>query len=334
MNPDFRDFSRTAFISLRTPAPGFGKENLSGALLRIAEGEVRLSHGHGGQLSVLVPVTETAYRSFRPDTRGQAIKVTAVRVEGTPHIRVRLELPRFEDTYMQFTDALLRDLKDADGPSETIILRAIQDWRNMLLLSIPTGQIPVQEEIGILCELEVLRSLIHRDGPAVLRRWTGPEKSRHDFELDGISVECKATTASNGLPVVIHGAEQLTESPGKRLDLAVRRYVPDPDGTMSVPSLRDSICAIPGVDTRRFLSSLSSLGVAMADRDESGEKLFRRYSPGEAVEFVVSDGFPRLTGIGTTGRIQQVSYTVDLSDPGSITGYRAGNLYLNPTGAR
>ncbi|MCX7444506.1 PD-(D/E)XK motif protein [Corynebacterium sp. P7003] len=333
MTPAFRDFSRQVFTSVRTPAPGRGKENLSKALLAIKEGAVRLSYGHGGQLSILVPVSEKAYRVFRPDTRGQAIKVTPVRVEGTPYIRVRLELPRFEETYMQFTDALLRDLQDADGPSQTVILSAIQDWRNMLLLSAPTGEIPVQEEIGILCELEVLRNLIRKDGPTVLRRWTGPEKSRHDFELDGVSIECKATTAANGLPIGIHGAEQLTGIPGKRLDLAVRRYIPDPDGPISIPILRDSICAIPGIDTRRFLASLSGLGVPMADFDESGESLFRNYSPGEAVEFVVSEGFPRLLGIGTTGRIQQVSYVIDLSDPGSIAGHRTDNLYLNPTGA-
>lgn len=295
--------------------------------VQVPEGSVNAFRSEEGSLGLVVPVTQKEYDQFRPDTKSHALKLTRLRADSSPHVRLSLNDPTQEKIFAVFVDEILGVLsREQENPSATVAAM-LQRWRRLFTGFQSTASFSLEQELGLLCELEILIILLDGIGPEALDRWTGPESLPHDFELAEESIECKATSASNGLRVSIHGATQLSPTADKNLTLLVRRYTPDPDGALSVPELCETIYSRSDISIDVFLEKLEKVGCPLFHDDS--DAFFNRYSPAEAYEFHVGENFPRISNIGPEQRIQQVNYVLDLSGPETVPGYQSTNRFLN-----
>lgn len=290
-------------------------------------GVIKVFRSHSNEIGLMIPISDVEHAKFRSDTRSASLRLTAQPVEGLNHIRLALTEPRQEKIFAVFVDEILSTLeKNPDNPATTVS-GMLKRWRELFKESRKPVIWSYEQELGLLCELEVLYALHMQNVPDIVKRWTGPEGFPHDFELESESVECKSTSSHNGLRVTINGISQLNPTGGKSLRLVVRNYAPNPDGPVSVPNLIEKIHALDFVETEVFFEKLQKLGCPIFELDD--ETYFGRYEPIDSFEFQVNDAFPRITNIGAEERIQRVSYSLDLSDPTTVPGYLAGNLILS-----
>lgn len=275
---------------------------------------------------LLIPVAESW--AAEVDTSGnttglRAVEVDTVEDAGGHSLRVRLLDPDLLLTFGAFLDHLLGKLaRNGDDAGRTAV-NELTSWK-ALFRSAYNSVPSVEAQVGLVLELETLLAFIRRDGVSVLDRWTGPAGTRHDFEFPGRSVECKATLARETLAIDIHGAHQLEPAGDRPLDLVVRRYETDPDGRASVPELAAQVMSTEGLDREVFLRKLSEAGVPVESLDEPG--LYTRFNDLLDLEYTVVEDFPRVDPSTLDPRIGTVRYSVDLTDPATVPGYREPTL--------
>lgn len=158
--------------------------------------------------------------------------------------------------------------------------------------------------------------------------WVGPTGARHDFKLSRSSIECKATSSVNGLRVEVNGSQQLEPLEGIPLLLIARVYDEHPAGELSVQTVARQILSEVPVDEDLFLERLRGIGVEPSLL-WSTETQFRQFKAIGAYEFDVVEEFPRIKGIDTSSRLQDVRYKLDLSDPDSVPGVREFNEFFD-----
>jgi|GEM_PF-4967501 len=128
-----------------------------------------------------------------------------------------------------------------------------------------------EEQIGLLCELTVLRMLSNTNPEKAVNGWVGPFDERHDFMLEKASIEVKGTR-SGSRTHTINGVDQLLPFPGKDL-LFVSFLVSRSDETNAI-SLPDAIGklynALQDYPTLiiRFNELLSNTGYSPLNADE------------------------------------------------------------------
>lgn len=138
-----------------------------------------------------------------------------------------------------------------------------------------------EEQIGLLCELIVLRLLSVKDPEKAINGWVGPFDERHDFTLDKVSIEVKGTRSASRTHT-INGVDQLLPFPGKDL-LFVSFLVSKSNETnaISLPyvigELYETLQDHPTL-TIRFNELLSNAGYSPLNSDEY-----------ETFRFLVSD---------------------------------------------
>lgn len=271
-----------------------------------------------------IPAGEDEYSRVKPDVRSSAISLTKLRKNRHPEIRLTLHDGSQLEVFSRFIDEILEYLQGRPENRISGVAQRLVKWRHLFALGQTKRSFDPNIEVGLLCELEVLNELLER-GESV-SSWTGPNFEHHDFKLADESVEGKATTSQSSFTVEIHGASQLTTSPGKNLVLLVRRYTPDPSGSLSVPKLIEEILGKTSGETDLFLAKLLELGYDI--NNPKSEANCRSFFPNGSVEFDVTDEFPRIPEQVIGSRIQSVRYLLDLSNPESIPGYREINDFL------
>jgi len=294
--------------------------------VKVDAGEVMVFRNYLDDIGLMIPVSDDQFASFRSDTRSATLRLTSQHVDDAPHIRLALSEPRQEKIFAVFVDEILSALEvDPSTPGGTVSIM-LKRWRELFKESRQPIVWTREQDLGLLCELEVLDALYHVQTPDLMRRWTGPEGLPHDFELSSESLECKSTSSMNGLRVSINGIPQLNPTTGKDLRLIVRSYADSPDGSLSVLKMIDKILDLDDLDTDVFIEKLQKMGCPAFEID--AETYFGRFDPVESFEFQVNEEFPRITNIGPSERIQQVSYSLDLSGPSTVPGYLTENLIL------
>jgi hypothetical protein len=120
-------------------------------------------------------------------------------------------LPEFTKVTKDICAEILLNGKAPVVAVNEIIEKWIVFWDNQ-----SSKILSVEEQIGLLCELRVLRmlSVIHPE--KAMKGWIGPFNERHDFMLDKISIEVKGTRSASRTHT-INGVDQLLPFPGKDL---------------------------------------------------------------------------------------------------------------------
>lgn len=331
--------SALLFKNLRSQALAAGRDNEYQTYtgIQTVDGELRLFIDlPGNRIGLIIPVNEERYGSTRNDTRSSAIQIRKLRgyigESSQTTLRLTLNDPSLLGVFSVFSDEYLEAIREPDADAVATAFEMLSRWRR-LFKSKPASHSSynIQQELGLLCELEILEKLVERQGPSALECWIGHKHSPHDFELDDCSIECKATGSAHELRIHIHGPLQLKPIKGKRLDLVVRQYNLDPHGTQSIPDLFECVRDLLPGHGDDLVEYINASGCPLFDTTSNYG--FNRFSPQGCYEFEVVEDFPSVKQVGPETRIKNLSFVVDLSDPHSIAGFRSENLYLDSPGS-
>lgn len=289
-------------------------------------GQIRCFHKpENAEIGLIIPCSQQQYERFKPDKKSSAIHLTRLLIGNDPQVRLSLREPRQAKVFYLFVDDLLSKLDEKPKNSPYAASMCLDNWRRFFQTSSDRGLAP-EEEIGLLCELEVLQALLKNGETEAVERWVGPNLQHHDFEFADFSIECKATRSSTSLTISVHGAEQLIPTANKSLTLVVRKYQSDPDGSLSIPRLCEQIVAEGEISVAAFMEKVRLLGIDPWDPLQLD--LFSNYNPLEALEFEVTDGFPTVDLHDNDHRITNVQYSIDLAGASTIPGFKETPTYL------
>lgn len=274
--------------------------------------------------SLTVPVSREWTEKYDRQPQKATLKLVTTSTfhrDGTDYLQVTLTDEKLLRTFGDFVDNLLEALENNEGtdPGE-VTLQLLTESQRLFRAAgtvVPSNEI----QVGLLLELETLRTLYDAVGPDILRRWTGPDKERHDFELADSSLECKATLSRENLAITVHGAHQLAPMADKPLALLVRKYEKTIDNGTSIPDVIREISNLPGIDGEELIRKLAESGLSPEILEKDAD--FTRFLHVESHEFDVTDGFPAVPVSALSDRISHVAYAVDLRDPSSIVGHRS-----------
>lgn len=173
-------------------------------------------------------------------------------------------------------------------------IRRTMRWHH-LLRGGKSGLLSLEEQRGLLGELQFLRRLIDLIGPrAAIEAWKGPAGSSKDFELGTCLVEVKARRGAAKPFIQISSEDQLASVDGCRLFLVVSAIdaVVKPAGQ----TLTDHVA-----DVERLFSTADPEAVMMwsdaieaTGFDYADDYSDRRWIIGKSLQFEVVNGFPRL----------------------------------------
>jgi hypothetical protein len=209
-----------------------------------------------------------------------------------------------------------------DSPQKIIdtCKKVIDRWKRILSLE-SRQKLSLIEQIGLIGEMICVKHFIEINVLQDLSAWTGPDGGVHDFEFSTRSIEVKTTMSPGSKTVNISGLwqlEQIDEVPLLLLHLEIR---PDPIGT-TIANLYDSIASLAGNQLGKLNSLLLSVGF---DPNKKNDYSNFTFSFVQVEAFEVRDNFPKLTskilsGVDPTGRISDVTYSIDLSNLEMISG--------------
>lgn len=213
---------------------------------------------------------------------------------------------------------------------ETRMIRAlrseIDDWHEFL------GRVrrgmSLNQRIGLFAELNVLKILVERAGPAnALQQWVGPLHSSQDFSNHNAVLEVKAVL-NGGKAVRISSEHQLSLSSAPNLALVVLNI-----GEVEHGQNLSSICLdietnfLGGADAEifEFRRKLLMAGVPDPAQYDSDS-----WAVTEIEVFKVRDDFPRISTEGLPEGVSGVKYTLNLTGlaPFGIDLDEALNAYL------
>lgn len=183
--------------------------------------------------------------------------------------------------------------------------------------------------IGIWGELWVLEKLIESRGEEAVFLWKGPDKSIHDFRMEGIELEVKTTRNEDRIHIISR-LTQLEPSPDFDLLLCSIQVVEGTTDGLSLSAYVEKIKKYLIKDQKAsdyFTMQLEKEGY----KTSQGKFYITRYYLRSAPELVaVTDELPRLNrgiideeyGKQLSSRINNVHYSID------VTGL--GVIYSNP----
>lgn len=297
--------------------------------LELSTGSPYLVANKNQTYGVAVPVGSdwlARYEAQQHHSELKLVTVTTFHRDGRDYLQASLAGTDLLPTFGMFVDNLLEKLGENEDQDPGAVTMNLIAESQRLFRAASTSVPSLEEQVGLLLELEVLYSLYESVGPDIIRRWTGPDSERHDFELRESSLECKATLARESLSVTVHGAQQLDPLDGKPLALLVRKYEKTIDGGTSVPDMVRRIIHFNGIDLDEIAQKLAEAGLSPEVLDKDTE--FARFNHVESHEFDIVEDFPRIPADALPGRVSQVSYTVELNDPSAVAGHRSHPVIL------
>ena len=266
-----------------------------------------------------------------PDSRGLNVRVESREAEGDG---AEVVLALTESQHRDIFDLLVRDLvgeaeRPVDEREGLIRFQArLSDWQQLLRRLGPRG-LSHEAQQGLWGELWALREVV---APATGMRaavdgWRGPMGTDQDFQLGGICVEVKTSTAASLDRLAISGERQL-EVPddvvlillGLSLDGRVNHGVTLPEMIESVRNAASESGCLHLVDLR--------LDLCGYEGDDANLYSDIGYTVRSLHPFRVEEGFPRIVSNDLKTGISDVRYQVSTASCGDfrITGKRPEKL--------
>lgn len=287
--------------------------------IQLSRGPIRCFKSANGEIGLLIPLSEKALESFKPDRNTSAIHLVADDNWTSSNIKFVLRDSSQNEIFYLFVDevlAFLGTLESEDNVASELN-RYLEKWRRFFKPK-PARGLSKDLEVGLLCELELLKSFLDSGREDAVIGWMGPDKAHHDFDFEDFSVECKATRSNESTTVTIHGDDQLIPKENKRLYLVIRRYRADTAGTLHLLELIKEITSRLTSNVSLFLDQLDKTGI---DFLGIPSEQFTRYEPIETIEFDVVEGFPHLTVNDPLDRITGISYSLNLAGAEELPGF-------------
>lgn len=271
----------------------------------------------GNEEAILVcfPSTGIPAAEKLPDGRGFEI----VRADPNGDGKTWLALSRKESGNPELFAEMVGDVAGAldaeagrgEAHALKALLRRVRMWQQFMGKD---GQpLGPEAELGLMGELAVLTALLDA-GVAeelVLEGWVGPDDAPQDFVLGDGAVEAKATLSTSGFPVRIGSLEQLDDSVLSPIYLSATRFSRAESGE-TLPEAVDGLAKRFEQDTGAsalFRERIFAAGYL----DAHANRYTRRFILVETRNFLVGEGFPRLTPGCVPEGVGKAQYEIDLN---------------------
>ncbi len=212
-------------------------------------------------------------------------------------------------------DILTELSKNGDDGSTRfrILMKRISEWQRFMERHRSVRLLSLEEKIGLCGELEILNDLINAGISAedAVLAWTGPLGKLHDFTFPSWAIEVKATVSHPNFLIQIGSGDQLDPALISPLYLTACLYVVDEEGEdlgSRLTTLISRLQSFPDA-LELFKRRLGCLGIEDLQSLETDEKfvLVRKKI------FHISETFPALVTSLLPSSIQNIKYTIDIS---------------------
>lgn len=185
-----------------------------------------------------------------------------------------------------------------------------------------------EEQVGLICELLILKKLCKINPNLALKAWIGPLGEKHDFNFTDWTFEVKGTRKTERAHI-INGIDQLKPHKNKRLAfvsylLTMTENINSVNLTVLVESLKNDFFQNQPTMTIKFNELLSNAGYNPIHTEE-----YTKFNV-EVVEstfFEVNEEFPKLTSNmikePLSSRVSSIDYVISLE---GIVGIDLRNL--------
>jgi hypothetical protein len=284
-----------------------------------------------GKCHFAIELTATLTRKvLNPGVNGLSIESNQYCLDGQtvkPFIDLCCNLNGYLEEFTCIIKEIAKTIFETTKEPVEIINHVINTWKSFwanqskMILS-------EDEQIGLICELQVLENLLEINPSNALNAWSGPLGHNHDFNFSEWSVEIKGTRKKfHGH--TINGIDQLKPIRNKRLAF-LSFLIINSENTDAI-SLQDCIEKIINTTLQnipnhivRFNELLSGLGYSPIFSEEY-RKL--KIEIQEAILYNVDNSFPTLTDeklkIPLDNRITAIRYDISLE---GISGYNFQNI--------
>lgn len=283
----------------------------------VAAGLIKHAIDPTGLRLLLVPVADDDEAVEDDASKGVTVETGPFEDGGgtSRYIFVRCDDNSLVDLFSTVCDEIIEGCAELPYHAGSVVPRVLERWRELLGPS--RGSLLGPSEIkGLLAELHMMEQLAAHSATKALERWTGSDKTRHDYSGPQLAIEVKASAMVDEVRVRIHGLAQLVAPADGRLVLFVERLEPVPAGGDSIPDAVDRLIEA-GVNENSLLRKMNAAGAHAADFKAYARIRFKTL---ETRAYHVDSTFPRLipsmfAGTPADGRVHSVEYVLDLAAP-------------------
>lgn len=253
-----------------------------------------------------------------PFVNGLTLKLTKYRFKNLGvqnFIDLECTNKAFIDEFTEIVKEVSEKILVENQPPAAVVTNVINGWKAFWSQR-PKEILSDEQQIGLLCELKVFRSLAHTDPTYALDTWKGPFGEKYDFLLTDKVIEVKGTRSGKRIHK-INGIDQLTAPDEKQLYIV--SYLVSKCKNQSSLSLPELIDEIESTDLsskasyiQKFRELLSFAGYSPIHREKYKQYRFDIY---DGLVYQVNDDFPKLTinelSQPLSSRISNINYCIE-----------------------
>jgi hypothetical protein len=253
-----------------------------------------------------------------PESIGFSVEPQSV--EPGPRGKVRIVLSAVDITYHDVFQVLGKDVLShvatarSTAQSVEAFITRLYHWQAFFRLHANSG-LSKAEQQGLFGELATLKyDLASRIGISrAVAAWSGPTGSNQDFELNGIAVETKTSSANSHPKVYISNSRQLSLAGIKSLYLAFWLLDVRQGASGTLPELIEELREMASQDfaTKQLLSDrLITAGYLDIHVDKYETTA---YAIRDRLIFRVENGFPKVDDATLAAGIGDLRYSIELT---------------------
>lgn len=253
-----------------------------------------------------------------PDVNGLSITVNRYKFQ-QGHVKnlidITCNLTIFLEEFTEITKEIAKDILETNESPVTVVNRVLRNWK--IFWSVKNKQrLSEERQIGLLCELLILKELSKINAVNAINSWRGPFGEKHDFIFSDWSFEVKGTM-SRSQTHIINGIDQLEPFGDKAfafISFVVSRIASH--SSICIPHLISDIESLlvnrPEL-ILKFNEALLSAGYNPLFADD-----YREFNLEVIASklYLVDDEFPKLTNSSLNGaldnRVSNITYTISL----------------------
>lgn len=306
-----------AWRALNENSPGFGWNTIPIAarsnLLLLAG-----RHHPQNQESMLIGFTVAALpkQTSLPQCKGFTLEVIELPYQGVRYLC--LAITRQSSGSLDIFSAMLHDIimvLERSGRTEqehiANVIERISGWQRFMSRE-DDGTLSAEAELGLLGELQVLRSLLNAgiSGCEALNWWQGPTDSLHDFVCPFGDIEVKSSTRSGSFSANVAPLDQLDESLVQSLYLAAVQFSLSASG-LRLPQHIDSIRLLLN-GNQEFVDALDGKLLAAGYHQALASRYQRQFSYLLTSFYEVNGNFPRLSKGSVPAGVIDARYRIEI----------------------
>lgn len=249
-------------------------------------------------------------------------------------IDLECSLEYYIDEFTEIIKEIAKEVLSSNINPQIIVITILQNWKSFWSTKVKEI-LSEEDQIGLLCELIILKRLCEINPSLALASWKGPLKEKYDFIFSDWAFEIKGTRRSNHAHI-INGIEQLKTPINKQL-LFISFLLTSSlsSNSNSIESLIFSIIAGPLKNKSALIQDFYSLLISAGYSKVFSEEYKKiKFEVIECCFYNVDNSFPKFTQENLkeplSNRISEIRYKIDLAGLNStdIQNVNLGNYFF------